>query len=298
MQRSLFFDPGTTLAMKTLSGAEIVTDGKRGLQIEQSGNWVSYTNPAAPQTTENNTTDNVLASMQFINDHGGWDGLNRYVPVKPADDPSGEESRTVLFQQYYGAYPIVSDQVYKFGYMRLLLQQGVVTEYERSLMTLKGDAVSKSTRWLPGGDRLRSALDNMDRSTDIVALYPAVQVVPITKDSQLSLVPVWAVRYADGSQSVVAGAMPEGYDGSAERRAWQEQASAQKQQKQQQQHQQQQQGSPVNPLSGTVGSGVGQTSGVTYSSGEIGDSGENKTDNPNKAPVSGIMSFASQTKVQ
>jgi len=290
MQRSLFFDPGTTLAMQTLSGAQIITDGKRGLQIEQSGNWVSYTNPAAPQTTENNTTENVLASMQFINEHGGWDGLNRYVPVKPANDPSGEESRTVLFQQYYGSYPIVSDQLYKFGYMRLLLQQGVVTEYERSLMTLKGDAISKSTRWLPGGERLRTALDNMERSNEIVALYPAVQVIPMTKESQLNLVPVWAVRYADGSQKIVAGAMQEGYDGAAERRDWQEQQNVQKQQKQQQQQQQHQTDS-VNLMHGTVG---GHAGGNGSESGESDDSDAGWKDNPIKTQVSGLMSFAGQ----
>ncbi|GFN31332.1 YycH family regulatory protein [Paenibacillus xylaniclasticus] len=291
MQRSLFFDPGTTLAMKTLSGAEIITDGKRGLQIEQNGNWVSYTNPAAPQTTENNTTDNVLASMQFINEHGGWDGLNRYVPMKPSADVAGEESRTVLFQQYYGAYPIVSDDLYKFGYMRLLLQQGVVTEYERSLMTLKDDAVSKSTRWLPGGNRLRSALDNMDRQSEIVALYPAVQVIPSTKDSQLRLAPVWAARYADGTQKIVAGPMSDDYDGSAERRAWQDEVNKRKQQNQ---HKQQQQKGSVDAKNEAAGNGIGQAVGGFNEIGITGDSAENKTSGSSMPSVNGIMSFASQ----
>lgn len=222
MQRSLFFDPATTRTLENLNGAQIYTDGKRGLQLEQNGKWVSYTNPAAPQTTRNDTTENVLASMQFINEHGGWDGLHRYVPVRSSAEIAGEQGRTVLFQQYYGSYPIVSDELYKFGYMRLSLQQGVVTEYERSLMTLKGEADSKTTRWLPGGDTLRSALDVMDNSNDIIALYPAVRVLPTTDGTQLTLEPVWAVRYSDGKQEVLMSAMPSGYDGAAERLEWQQ----------------------------------------------------------------------------
>jgi regulatory protein YycH of two-component signal transduction system YycFG len=223
MQRSLFFDPGTTRTLENLNGALIFTDGKRGLQIEQNGKWASYTNPAAPQTTQNDTTENVLASLQFINEHGGWDGLHRYVPVISSTDAgtAGEDGRTVLFQQYYGAYPIISDELYKFGYMRLLLQQGIVTEYERSLMTLDSAAKMKTTRWLPGGEILRSTLRAMDRRSEIRSVYPAVRVNPSLGGQSLSLEPVWAARYEDGTQRIVMSALPVGYDGAGERHQWQ-----------------------------------------------------------------------------
>lgn len=223
MQRSLFSDPGTTRTLENMNGALIYTDGKRGLQIEQNGKWASYTNPAAPQTTQNDTTENVLASLQFINEHGGWDGLHRYVPINSTTTTGTavEDGRTVLFQQYYGAYPILSDETYKFGYMHLLLQQGVVTEYERSLMTLESVAQVKTTRWLPGGELLQSTLQAMDDRGEIQSVYPAVQVYPSTDGLSLSLVPVWAARYTDGTQRIVMKAQPAGYDGVAERHQWQ-----------------------------------------------------------------------------
>ncbi|GMK38941.1 hypothetical protein PCCS19_19950 [Paenibacillus sp. CCS19] len=221
MQRSLFADPGTTRTLENLNGALIFTDGKRGLQIEQNGKWASYTNPAAPQTTQNDTTENVLASLQFINEHGGWDGMHRYVPVNSTTDTAGDDGRMVLFQQYYGAYPIVSDELYKFGYMQLLLQQGIVMEYERSLMTLDSVAQLKTTRWLPGGELLRSTLQAMDRRSEIRSVYPAVRVNPSSDGQSLSLEPVWAARYADGTQRIVMSAQPAGYDGVAERHQWQ-----------------------------------------------------------------------------
>jgi len=221
MQRSLFSDPGTTRTLENLNGALIFTDGKRGLQIEQNGKWASYTNPAAPQTTQNDISENVISSLQFINEHGGWDGMHRYVPVNSITDAAGDGGRMVLFQQYYGAYPIVSDELYKFGYMRLLLQQGIVTEYERSLMTLESVAQLKTTRWLPGGELLRSTLQAMDRRSEIRSVYPAVRVIPSTDGDSLSMVPVWAARYADGTQVVVMNAQPAGYDGMSERHQWQ-----------------------------------------------------------------------------
>lgn len=222
MRSSLFFDSGTTRTLENLNGALIYTDGKRGLQFEQNGKWISYTNPAAPQTTDNDTTENVLASVQFVNEHGGWNGLHRYVPVKlPANEPPSEFGRTVQFQQYYGSYPLLSNPLFKFGYMRLSLQQGLVTEYERSVITLNVIADSKTTRWLSGGDTLQKALERLDRRNEIVALFPAMQVKPKAGKNVLGLEPVWAVRYGDGTQQVVMTARPAGYDGAAERRDYQ-----------------------------------------------------------------------------
>ncbi|MWC29122.1 YycH family regulatory protein [Paenibacillus sp. MMS18-CY102] len=222
MRSSLFSDTGTTRTLENLNGALIYTDGKRGLQFEQNGKWISYTNPAAPQTTDNDTTENVLASVQFVNEHGGWNGLHRYVPVKLQGSESPSDlGRTVQFQQYYGSYPLLSDPLFKFGYMRLSLQQGLVTEYERSMMTLNEIADSKTTRWLPGGETLRKELERLDRRNEIVALFPAMQVSPKVGANVLTLEPVWAVRYADGTQQAVTAALPVGYDGAAERRDYQ-----------------------------------------------------------------------------
>ncbi|MBW7459040.1 hypothetical protein K0U00_33820, partial [Paenibacillus sepulcri] len=173
MQRNLFFDPGVTRAIVDRSGSQIFTDGKRGLQVEQNGKWISYTDPVAGQGGSDSESENVYESIKFINQHGGWDGLHRLIHSESMNTLS------VSYQQYYstqfyGAYPIVPNYPFMFGEMKLRLQQGVVSEYARSLITLDKKAESQEVRWLPGGESLKSELAHYSRRGEVAALYPAV----------------------------------------------------------------------------------------------------------------------------
>ena len=86
MQKNLFFDPGVTRAISDRSGSQIYTDGKRGLQIEQNGKWISYTDPVAGQKLQDDESENVYAAITFINQHGGWDGLHRFIHAGTYED--------------------------------------------------------------------------------------------------------------------------------------------------------------------------------------------------------------------
>ncbi|WP_169084085.1 YycH family regulatory protein [Paenibacillus sp. PL91] len=205
MQRSLF-DPSTTRAIEDRSGSQIYTDGKRGLQVEQNGKWISYTDPSAPQITENLLSDNVYASVDFVNQHGGWDGVHRFVNAMP-----GEEGKYIRFKQYVEQYPVIETPPFRYGYMKLTLQQGVVTEYARSLITLGLQSESRSVRWLPGGEELQSSLENYRKRGDVIALFPALQAAPVD-DKRLRFIPVWAVRLNDDTEEVLVEAYPVGYE--------------------------------------------------------------------------------------
>ncbi|WP_337103870.1 YycH family regulatory protein [Paenibacillus sp. YIM B09110] len=206
MQRNLFFDPSTTRTWEDRNGSQIYTDGKRGLQVEQNGMWISYTDPAAPQNIENVLSDNVFASVDFINDHGGWDGMHRF--VNPGLSSKG---KLVLFQQYIEHYPVIESAPFHYGYMRLALQQGVVTEYARSLITLGVKEESRKERWLPGGEPLRKTLQSFGRRSEVIALFPALQALPV-EEKKMRFTPVWAVRLQDGSEHVLENAYPYGYE--------------------------------------------------------------------------------------
>ncbi|MFC4778315.1 YycH family regulatory protein [Paenibacillus sp. GCM10023252] len=211
MQRNLFFDPSTTRAIEDRNGSRIYTDGKRGLQVEQDGKWISYTDPAAPQNSDNQMTDNVYASVDFINDHGGWDGKHRF--IYPGADAKGQ---TVIFQQYYDQYPVLQQSTFNYGYMKLVLQQGAVTEYGRSLITIGQAEDKRELRWLHGGDLLRQALANYSRRADVESLYPALQArFTGTEEKKMVFVPVWAVRLEDGTQDMLLEAYPTGFDAGA-----------------------------------------------------------------------------------
>jgi regulatory protein YycH of two-component signal transduction system YycFG len=204
MQKNLFFDPGVTRTISDRSGSQIYTDGKRGLQVEQNGKWINYTDPVAGQKLQDDESENVYAAISFINQHGGWDGLHRFIHAGTYED-----SQTVRFQQYYGSYPIMSEDLFLFGEMKLRLQQGVVSEYARSLLTLHKKAESKEIRWLPGGELLRKTLAEYPRRSEVIALYPALLASPMDKDT-IKFEPVWAVHLRDGSQQVLLQAMPYG----------------------------------------------------------------------------------------
>jgi regulatory protein YycH of two-component signal transduction system YycFG len=205
MQRSLFFDASTTRAIVDRSGSQIFADGKRGLQVDQNGLWINYTNPAATQSSEVMLSENVYASVDFINQHGGWDGPHALIGA-----PMEDEKKQVTFRKYVEQYPIIENEPFQYGNIQLTLQQGVVTEYSRSLITLADQSESRAVRWLPGGKELEGILQRYARRGEVTAMFPALRPLPL-EDDRLSFDPVWAVRFADGTEEVLTEAYPSGF---------------------------------------------------------------------------------------
>ncbi|OUM93688.1 MAG: hypothetical protein A9Z00_05545 [Thermobacillus sp. ZCTH02-B1] len=200
MQRSLFFDPNRTRYLEDRNGQVIYTDGKRGLQLESGDTWMVFTDPVPTQDSAENLADNVMAAVQFVNRHGGWDGRYRFMPR--AVNGSG---RNIVFQQYHERYPLIGGNV-RFGQIRLMMQQGTTVVYERSLLNLGERQQHAEIRWLQGGARLRATLETYSRLREIEAVFPAL-FVTLTEDRTLVMEPVWAVRLADGTiQSVMKAA--------------------------------------------------------------------------------------------
>lgn len=205
MQRSLFFDSSTTRAFEDRSGSQIFTDGKRGLKVDQDGLWISYTNPAATTSIDTPISENVFASVDFVNEHGGWDGIHRLQSSSPE-----EEKKVVTFRKYMEQYPVIDSFAFQYGYMKLRLQQGVVTEYSRSLITLKPQSESREPRWLQGGKSLEETLERFPRRGEVTALFPAFKAEYL-ENNRLRFVPVWAVRLAGGTEEVLLEAYPAGF---------------------------------------------------------------------------------------
>jgi regulatory protein YycH of two-component signal transduction system YycFG len=203
MQENLFFDPDITRTIQdSKTGPQFYTDGKRGLKVEQDGVWLSYTNPVAPTNGENNLIDNVMAAISFVNQHGSWNG--KHLLIKENESETGSAIR---FQQYYRDVPIVSGSSMNFGYMQLSLQQGDVSAYNRSLLVLGKEVTNKRSRQLPGGDRLRKLINNMDASgRNIEAVFPAFR--PILDKEKMVLSPVWAARLVTGEVVIISDSEP------------------------------------------------------------------------------------------
>ncbi|WP_025692499.1 YycH family regulatory protein [Paenibacillus zanthoxyli] len=197
MQSSLFFDSGSTRYIREKDGSEIYTDSKRSLQVDQEHHWMSYSDPAALPEGESTDAKDVLEAVDFVNQHGGWNGTYK---LEAAEESN--QDRLVSFQQYYGsypygAYPVLDQPKLHYGLIDLRLQQGTVTTYERSLMYSEDDKGSKKIVELPGGDTLRRQLAGISQSSAIRDLYPVY--LPVVKGDKLELTPVWKVDFSNGS---------------------------------------------------------------------------------------------------
>ena len=202
MQRSLFFDSSATRAFVNRSGSQIYTDGKRGLQVEQNGLWITYTNSAASQTSVQETSENVYAAVDFVNQHGGWDTSYQFVSY--AEDNHIAE---VSFRKYILHYPIIDISPFRYGHIHLTTQQGVVMEYERTMIQLPAIAEEKQIKWLYGGELLQQQYDQHQLKDDIVYVYPALKPYP-QQNSVITFEAVWAAKLKDGTEFVFMDGIP------------------------------------------------------------------------------------------
>ncbi|WP_106769618.1 YycH family regulatory protein [Paenibacillus faecalis] len=196
MQRSLFFDPGITRNIRERDGTELYTDSKRSLQVDRGQNWMKYTDPAAPPSGEGNPGKDVQSAIDFVNQHGGWNGSYRLNQSK-----DNEDRTLVEFQQYHRGFPLLNTPGLNYGMMRLELQNGIVTSYERSLVYVKAEEQKKKLENLPAGDELRAKLNQLPDNEKIVDLQPAY--LPSVTDTGLRLKPVWSVQLSNGSIKVL-----------------------------------------------------------------------------------------------
>ncbi|WP_379138525.1 YycH family regulatory protein [Paenibacillus sp. sgz500958] len=208
MQSSLFFDTGSTRYILEKDGSEIYTDSKRSLQVDQEQNWMSYSDPTALPAAESTPAKDALEAVEFVNQHGGWNGTYRLaVSEESTMEPftvveEGIQERMVSFQQYYGAhpygsYPIMNKPQLRYGVINLDLQQGTVSSYERSLLYVDESKSVKKIKELSGGDTLKKQLAQIGKASAVKDLVPAY--VPEVKGDMLLLRPVWKVTLSDGT---------------------------------------------------------------------------------------------------
>ena len=154
LQKSLFVDPAISRNLLERDGTEIYTDGKRGLQIYHERHWMNYSDPVAPVDTYSDVRESLLAAVKFVNRHGGWNGSYMW------SDMEDGVVRQFMFRQYYRPYtnqqalPILSTPALEFGYIRVGIQRGTVTQYERSLIEFQEKVTGVRETTLPGGDAL------------------------------------------------------------------------------------------------------------------------------------------------
>lgn len=198
LQKTLFVDPRNTRNFRNNDGSEMYTDGKRGLQVKPDQLWMSYTDPIPVVDSRNDVRENLNAAVQFINLHGGWNGI---FMAKSLTQSQLVGRQQFTFRQYYDSFPIISDRSDNFGLIRIVLQNRVVANYDRSMMLLDETSLERSLKTIEGGKALDDMLNAYPRRNFIVSVTPAYQ--PILRDKYMELNPVWAVELRDGTYDIL-----------------------------------------------------------------------------------------------
>ncbi|MBC8080571.1 MAG: hypothetical protein H7X86_09510 [Gorillibacterium sp.] len=195
LKRSLFVDPNIVKNLKEKDGSQIYTDAKRGLQLQNDKHWMIYTDPvAAPASSKEGGIVAIQSATQFVNQHGGWDGTFLLSKVERSEDSKLDR---VQFRLYIDHMPLFGSMEEDTGAINLELQQGIVSNYERSLIKLDEVPIEKTLVPLLGGSVLHKLLQKSEYVGTIVNVFPAYQVVPAEKS--VDLVPRWAVELEDGT---------------------------------------------------------------------------------------------------
>lgn len=197
LKSTLFVDPIITRNLTERDGSQIYTDGKKGLQITSDQRWMIYSDPVAPMEAKNDVYDNLQAGVRFINQHGGWNG--RYKIVKPSSYPSYSD-QTFEFAIMLDGIPIFAKDPEPVGIIRITVQKGIVSNYERSMInTDMKQPKREEAVTLPGGqdveERIRShAKKRPDLS--IVNVFMAYQAE--YSENGFTMIPAWMVEWKDG----------------------------------------------------------------------------------------------------
>ncbi|MDF2921145.1 MAG: hypothetical protein K0R57_59 [Paenibacillaceae bacterium] len=199
LKRSLFVDPSLTRSLQERDGTQIITDSVKGLQLRNDKNWFIFSNPAsAPVDSKNEVRDNLLSAVQFINQHGGWNNTYLFSRLTPKESLGPQ---TFIFRQYLEGYPVMNVQSDTIGYMKLVVEKGIVSTYERSMIIPDSKEMVKEQAVLTGGKDLDLLINNYSRRLSIVRIFPGYQ--PEVREKDVVYLPKWIVELRDGTYDVL-----------------------------------------------------------------------------------------------
>lgn len=194
LKRSFFVDPAITRNLSERDGTEIYTDAKRGLQLKNDQRWLIYSDPVAPVDTKIDVEENLLSAVQFVNQHGGWNGQytvqkvpQRLLPVNQA----------FIFRQYYGSLPIINQRNDNIGFIKMVLQKGVVSSYERSMIIPEPQSATSKETSLLYGEALDARLNQYAKKNAVISVFPGYR--PTVMGDKMRLDPTWTVELRDGT---------------------------------------------------------------------------------------------------
>ncbi|WML50385.1 two-component system activity regulator YycH [Neobacillus sp. PS3-34] len=102
-KEALFSDP-SIVRKNILNDGEEYTDGSSKMNIDYNNNMLLYVNPTEDNEYMGNSYELMKRSIDFVNEHGGWTDLYRYVSMD-------EMNQKVTFRLYSSeGYPVFNER--------------------------------------------------------------------------------------------------------------------------------------------------------------------------------------------
>lgn len=188
--QTLFVDPSLTRQVTERDGTTIYTDGSKAVQIPSDRGSIHYYDPLTETMGSTRKQSNIHSVIQFINEHGGWNGSYTLDEVNNFSLPDEE---VYLFRQYIGSYPIYGDG--DLGEIELLSRQSIILEYHRSLINLDTFFDDEDIPIMTGEEFIEQLSQTgipLDKIKEIVLGYQAE-----VNEHHLTLLPKWIIKGVD-----------------------------------------------------------------------------------------------------
>lgn len=197
LMEAFFLDRALVRQIVERDGTNIFTDGSRAIQMGQSAQSITFTDPAIQQgKSEITEEEKVRSGISFINQHLGWTDEYLFEKIEKSDGQGDE----ITFRLFVGAYPLIGMNREPLDSIRVTLEEGQIVSMKRSLMDL--DKYIDFQEWtILSGSDLFSYLryKNIDTSR-VNNAYLGYQIKMF--QGYVELNPVWVVETVDDRQYV------------------------------------------------------------------------------------------------
>lgn len=196
----LFVDPTLVRQIQDREGDGFYTDGSRGLQVHQNQISMYYFHPLPEHLQTNNFTDTyVQRSIQFVNQHKGWE-QSYFLSHIDTQNPNG--TIQVQFRKYLGNYPIVTEQKEEEqNVIQLDVQFDRVVGYFRPLIEIDR-VMGQVKRELPPGTEVIHSLEVSGFAiTEIENMY--IGYKSEIQEYYVSYVPYWVIELKNGERMFI-----------------------------------------------------------------------------------------------
>lgn len=183
--RTLFPDPN-----RVSWSDGIYSDTVRGMEVQENGSKIVYTNPLDPTEDRINAEELLDYSIENINDHKGWTSDNyRLVMIDPQEN-------SVRYQMFYEGYPTYSDRN-----LTIIQQQWRNTDlykYNRPLIKLQRELSNGEKEPLLSGSYVVNYLKSTYASTKDIGQIQDIKIgYEYNYDNTSSFItldPAWFVK--------------------------------------------------------------------------------------------------------